>query len=465
MHVSETNYTTKAKNQVSTMNMNRRELLKAGAITGLSLALSTAGSNIFKRRLLAAPNFSDKKFVFVYLRGGNDGVNTVIPAGDPEYNDTNRPTLFLQNAIDSGNGFAQLHPSFAPLMDIYNSTAINGLPGEGKVAFLHRVGSASPNQSHFDEQDKGDKGQLNLPDGVLYRQIARTLDPTNNHFVAASLSSSLILALKGAIPLPSFSDPANFKFSGAASKVNKFVGTLPSSPGGTNGKGLLGFYGGPTLPPAGPYQSTVQLTGNALIQAMETVQDAVAQGAYTPANGATYPAGSLGTKFRNASMLFKRTDAKFLALNDGGYDTHSGQLGPHSNLIYNLAMALSAFYKDQGPESMANTVVLVTTEFGRTSVENASFGTDHAYAWASIVMGAGVKGGVYNCDSSTWSAGDLFSQSGRYVRRRTNFLAVYAEIFQKHFGDSMELINEVIPGYSALAAAAPSEYAFLNFMS
>ena len=104
------------------------------------------------------------------------------------------------------------------------------------------------------------------------------------------------------------------------------------------------------------------------------------------------------------------------------------------------------------------------TEFGRTSKENGSKGTDHAFACVVFVAGGGVKGGVYNCDTSAWQAGDLFSQSGRYVKHVTDYRAVFGEIFTKHFGDGPEVLDAVIPGYAAAAAARPGDFAGLGFL-
>ena len=72
--------------------MIRRDFLKAGGATALALGLNAFSPMIFKRRILAGQANPDKKLIFIFQRGGNDGVNTVIPYGDPEYNDTNRPT-------------------------------------------------------------------------------------------------------------------------------------------------------------------------------------------------------------------------------------------------------------------------------------------------------------------------------------------------------------------------------------
>ena len=167
-------------------------------------------------------------------------------------------------------------------------------------------------------------------------------------------------------------------------------------------------------------------------------------------------------------MLLKGIpELQFVAMNQGGYDTHNGQGGPngyHGSLLEALADGITAFSRDM--QSMWQDIVIITmTEFGRTSIENGNRGTDHAYSSVVFVGGGPVKGGVYNCDSSTWAAGDLFSQSGRYVRRRTDFRNLYSEIIRKHLGGDQSLVEQVIPGYAAAAAANPGDFAPLNFIA
>ena len=82
-----------------------------------------------------------------------------------------------------------------------------------------------------------------------------------------------------------------------------------------------------------------------------------------------------------------------------------------------------------------------------------------------FVAGGGVKGGVYNCDSSRWKQGDMFTKDSRYLSRKTDFRAVFCEIFTHHFGDSEALLEEIIPGYSAAATKDPNNFQRLNFLA
>lgn len=460
------------------MKWNRREFLKASGLTALALGLNAYSPALLKRRILAGSLEGNEKLVFIFQRGGNDGVNTVIPRGDQHYNATNRPTLYIPEAqaIDLGNGFAQLHPMMDPIMELYNHTDLNGIAGPGNLAILHRIGYSGQTQSHFDGQlwwETGMPRPSNYTDeGMLYRQVTKAIDPTAANSVAAiSISGSQLVALKGPRPLPTMRNPENFTFSGTASRVQKLLGQLPTAPVGADGKGLLGLYGGPRDFSGKPYRDLVYGTGLTLADAMNIVQDAAAMGPYIPENGAVYQ-GSLGEKLQHVAMLLKRTPVRVLGVNVGGWDTHTNQgqiYGNHGNLLQRLAQGFQALHRDL-QDQWENLIIVTLTEFGRTSKENGSRGTDHAYGCVMFVGGGRVKGGVYNCDASTWETGPapqdsaLFSQRDRYVRRLTDYRAVFAEIFMKHFGDDMTMINQVIPGYDAASQQNAGDFQFLNFL-
>ena len=454
------------------MNLSRRRFFQsAGLLLGGFAVGAVPGP--FHRRLMAAPPGSNRKLLFIFQNGGNDGVNTLIPRGDAEYNTTTRPTLFIPEnlGLDTGNGFAQLHPRLEPMMELYNHSRLNGGTGPGNLAVIHRVGYAGQSQSHFDSQQywqNGVPGDAKLEEGLFYRHLVRTLDLTHptNAFVAASLSSSQMVALKGASPIPNFTRASQFNVLGTPARATKFLGRLPTSPDGVDGDGLLGLYGGAADAPNQPYRGLIHGTGELLGGTINTLGDALDQGPYTPENGAIYPESTLGERLREAAMLFKRTPARIIGLSTGGWDTHTGQgqiNGDHGNLLNNLALGFQALHRDL--QAQWDDLLIVTmTEFGRTSLENGGRGTDHADSSVMFVAGGGVKGGIYNCDASTWKTGDLFSKSGRYLARRTDFRAVFGEIFTGHFGDPSNLLDEIMPGYSAAAAADPTTFQRLGFV-
>jgi uncharacterized protein (DUF1501 family) len=114
-----------------------------------------------------------------------------------------------------------------------------------------------------------------------------------------------------------------------------------------------------------------------------------------------------------------------------------------------------------------NIVVVTLTEFGRTTVENADLGTDHAEAGVMWVAGGSVRGydagtgrsGVFNCGSpgdpivwNTGTTGAMYGANGRYLSRTCDYRQVLGELIRDHLGATQNQLNRIIPGY-----ANPSE--------
>lgn len=447
---------------------SRRDFLRMNLAAGAA-GFAVSHPFLFNRQVLAATTTpSDKRMIFIFQRGGNDGINTVIPRGDRSYNKTNRPTLHLAegDALDLGNGFAQAHPRLEPMMDMYGQ-------GKGSLAFLHRIGYAKQSRSHFDSQnywEHGVPGDAGLKEGMFFRQLVETLDMSDpkNNFVAASVASSQLLGLRGESPFPSFKAADRFRLQGSEDLATKTLGR-EASQGKPIPRGVLGLYESDPNKMRDQrklYTELVQNTGQALGATLKKVQDA-ARTAYKPANGADYPNGDFGEKLQEAAMLLKRTDVKILGLNIGGWDTHADQgqaNGSHGNRLGQVAQGFQALQLDL-QDQWDDVLVVTMTEFGRTSKENAGKGTDHAEASAMFVAGGGVRGGVYNCDADRWKSGDLFSHKERYLARKTDFRAVFGEIFRKHFGDNEATLEKVIPGYGQAAKAQPDDFSPLGFMA
>ena len=423
------------------MNLKRRDFLKSGAAlsaltVGMMPGLPFGGAvcpPLLQRRLLAGPTGTcNKKMLFIFLRGGMDGLNAVVPQGDSSYNTTSRPTLYISDAagLDLSNGFAQLNPQLSRMMNMYTA---------GDLAVIHRVGYEGQSRSHFDSQQYWENGTLDrdLEVGIFNRLIENSSNICSDSIAAAALSS------------------------GTNSQISKFIGQPPSA---GEGRGLLGFYDGNQDFPGKAYRDAVYGAGNVLVETMGHV-DGVNPASYTPANGAQYPGGTFGERARIAAQLFKETPVQILGLNIGGWDTHTNQTGNFNGILYDVGTVFEALSLDL-QDQWDDLVVITMTEFGRTSDENGSLGTDHAEATAMFVAGGSVNGGVYNCDSTTWSNGDIYSTSnGRYLAHRTDFRSIMGEIFRGHFGDSQSVVAQAIPEYSSLQSADPLGFTDLGLFS
>ena len=100
-------------------------------------------------------------------------------------------------------------------------------------------------------------------------------------------------------------------------------------------------------------------------------------------------------------------------------------------------------------------MVLTLTEFGRTTIENNSYGTDHAEAGVMFAAGGGINGGVYQCDGNDpilpWATGmdgAMFHTDGRYLSRTVDYRSVLGEIIRDHLGATDAQLDKIIPGYA-----------------
>ena len=156
-----------------------------------------------------------------------------------------------------------------------------------------------------------------------------------------------------------------------------------------------------------------------------------------------------------------KTDAIIAGTELGGFDTHSNQggaEGTHSNLLRRIGWAIYALRKyfiNHGDKATWDNMVIVTlSEFGRTTIQNANGGTDHAEASAMFLAGGGVRGGVHGChpsDSIPWligQYGSMFGVSNRYLRRAVDYRSVLGELIREHLGATQNQLGRIIPGYA-----------------
>ncbi len=459
------------------MKFNRRDFFgSAAGVTAFTLGLNAFGPEILKRKLIAAPPApGKKKLVFIFQRGGMDGINAAIPRGDANYSKATRPNLFIEPEesihLDGSDArypiekelrsFVELHPALEPMMEIYQA---------GDLAVLHRVGYAKQSRSHFDSQQFYENGTTNQPKldvGMFYRHLAESQDLASNKLAAIGLSSKQLVALKGPYAIPNFSDVRTFKFRGDRTTNAKFVGTGPGDKKGS-GSGLLKAYDRSDGAKK-PYRDAVYNTGLALADVMAKLQR-VDPESYEPANGAIYPGcASLFFKAKQAAQLIKITPIQVVGMNISGWDTHTKQgrlSGGYPQRLGQVAQVFQSLSRDLR-DQWDDLLLISMTEFGRTSKENGSKGTDHGEAIVMFVAGGAVKGGVYNAPSvEDWTKdGGVFStKNDRYMRHWTDFRAVFAEIFANHFGDDLETLNKVIPKYDELVKADPERYKRLGFL-
>ena len=329
------------------------------------------------------PAGADRLLVVVELDGGNDGLDTLVPA-DGRYRDA-RPTLAVaESALVELTGTADyaLHPALAPLVPPWEA---------GGLAFVQGVGMAAQNRSHFASGDVWRAGGSPRGTGWLGRWLDLTADGDANPLRGVTLGGGAEALASHASPVTSVRSPGElgYRLAGASDPdaiVDAFLATsAPLSPG-----------------PLGRAQAAVDTAGRA-VDAFAGLTSVAADGLDVDTSAPTL----LGAA---AEILGLGVGTRIVYVRVGGYDTHADQRARHSALLAELAEGIEAFFASAEQRGLADRVLLATTsEFGRRVAENGSGGTDHGRGGCQLLLGAGVGGGrvVGELDLGRLEEGDL----------------------------------------------------------
>jgi uncharacterized protein (DUF1501 family) len=362
-----------------------------------------------------------KRLVVILLRGAVDGLNVVIPYGDPAYYAA-RPTIAIgrpgsaDGALPLDSHFG-LHPALASVMPLWR---------DGALAFIHAAGSPDPNRSHFEAQryiENGTPGNSATPDGWMNRllqQLPGPRSPTD----AISIGPILPRIL-----------------SGKAAVANLPLGpTAPAQIPVDRPEFAAAFdrlYAGP-----GPLDRAYR-EGRA---AHTELTGALAREQQIADAGAP-PASSFA---RNALQLGRlvagdaRIRLAFVAL--GGWDTHvnqGGAAGWLANRLRPLGDGLAALARGLGL-AWRDTAIVVLSEFGRTVHENGDRGTDHGHGNAIWLAGGAVRGGRVYGDWPGLTPAALYQR--RDLAVTTDFRAALSTILARHLGLANSQLTAVFPG-------------------
>ena len=403
-----------------TTNPTRRLLLKGGALAALGFG---AGPRFLLRAAAAATAPRNRVLVAIFQRGAVDGLNMVVPHGEPRYYAA-RPTIAIPRpgsgdgtAIDL-DGFFGLHPAMASLAPSFDA---------GELAIVHACGSPDPTRSHFDAQDYmeiGEPGERNASDGWLNRHLQTAPEANATPVRAVALASAMPRSLAGPAPALATTSLGEVAFG-------------PPGQGAVARRAVERMYG-----------ARSDLLGVATRDALESLDVFASLDAtpYQPANGARYPDSELGAQLRDVARAIKgRVGLEIAFLNRGGWDTHvleGGSTGQLATLLRDLADALAAFRTDLG-DAMADVCVLTMSEFGRTLAENGSGGTDHGRGTAMLALGGTVRGGRVLGAWPGLAPAQL--EDGRDLAVATDFRALFGEVLVRHLGNPD--VATVLPGF------------------
>ncbi|MEP6755368.1 MAG: DUF1501 domain-containing protein, partial [Chthonomonadales bacterium] len=375
------------------------------------------------------------------------GLSVVVPHGEAELYRA-RPNIAIpKDKVIDLDGFFGLHPSLAPLADLYKA---------GHLAAIHACGSPSTTRSHFDAMDymeSGSPGSKSVRDGWLARAALQCpqdrANAVKSPFRAVALGGGLPRALQGdagalAIPdLKTFGiiDPSGRTRPGARANTQMMAGAL--SGGGSTAGGFEALYDQAV-------GDVLHGTGKESFDALKMLQK-VNPGSYTPDRNAQYPNGKLGESFKQIAQLIKADVGVEIAFADvGGWDTHANQAQPNSpdlgnlsNRLRDVGQSLAALYTDLG-DRMDDVVILTMSEFGRTVRQNGTGGTDHGHASCFFALGGNIKGGKVYGDWPGLAPEQLYEN--RDLALTTDFRSVFGEVAMKHLG--VPNLEKLFPGFT-----------------
>lgn len=366
--------------------MHRRNFVKS---LGVLPALALPGA-IGATRL---PQSYRNLLVLIELKGGNDGLNTVVPFADEDYRAL-RPRIAIPRdqvlQLDEQTG---LNPALRPLLPLW----------QGKdLAIVQGLGYPSPNLSHFrsiEIWDTACKSDEYLTQGWLTRVFAEA--PAPRAFAADAV----------------------------------VIGTHDLGPLAGGGPRVIALASAERFLQQSRFARPVQQEGSAALRHIMRVERDIAQAASgldaSYAFRTEFPRTPFGNAVRTAcQVVASRSGVAAVKLSLDGFDTHSNQAGVHARLLQTFAdgfVALSQALQELG--RWDSTLVMTYAEFGRRPRQNLSLGTDHGTANVHFLAGGKVKGGLYGAVPDL----DRLDGTGN-LAFSVDFREVYAMVLERWWG-------------------------------
>jgi len=387
--------------------MDRRQFLLALAATVPALTL---GGKVF-----AAPATSPR-FLLVFLRGGYDANNLLVPYASDFYYESRpnialaRPTAGDPKSVRALDSHWALTPAVAQTM--------GPLWDKKQLAFIPFAGTDDLSRSHFETQDNIEAGE-----------------PGDARQYASGFMGRLSGVLRGVPPI-AFTDALPLSFRG--------TGDVPNISLKGNGKAVFDDRQSKIL--ASMYEGTpLQAAATDGLQLRQQVAQDLHTEMVAASRGAVNARGFAQQGQRMATLMKDRFRLGFVDV--GGWDTHVNQGGADgllANNLNNLSQGLSAFADGLGEAEWNNTVVVVVSEFGRTFRENGNKGTDHGHGTTYWVLGGKVHGGRVAGEQVAIDAGSLLQNRDYPVLN--NYRDVLGGLMKRMYGLSDGDVGTVFPG-------------------
>ena len=358
--------------------MNRRDVLKA--LT--ALPLSTTSVRLWAQDSPASSLSQRPKLLVVFLRGGYDCANVLVPVSSSFYYES-RPNIAIAKPGSDANAALPLdaewglHPALREsILPLWNA---------GQAAFVPFAGIDDLSRSHFATQDSLELGQpldgsRNFQSGFMNRLAAMTGSGLDKKAIA-------------------FTDQLPVVFRGGERIANVALrNVVRPAVDARQSAAIAAMYR--DTPYAVPVNDGFAMR-DSVMRDMAAEMDTSGRNAIT-ANGFELEAR------RIARLMRDRYSLGFVDV--GGWDTHAGEGGATGALagrLTSLGRGLAVLASEMGPQ-WSNTTVVVMSEFGRTFRENGNRGTDHGHGSVYWVLGGSVRGGRVVGEQTKIDASTLF---------------------------------------------------------
>ena len=389
-------------------NASRREFLKRGAALSLAGSAAPFALSLAAMGEAAAATANDyKALVCVFLYGGNDYANTLVPYDLPSYNtqQTFRANLAIDRSmldalvlnpstpLPDSRQYA-LAPGLDPLLPLFNAGKMSVLLNVGTLVqpttkAQYQAGSVPLPPKLFSHNDQQSFWQSSSPEGAASGWGGRMGDlfaagNGNSTFTCISVSGNAVF----------LSGKTAVQYQVATSGSVPFSGVLSPLFGSAACSAALQSL--MTAPRTNIFENEYARVVNRSITANTTVTSALSGVSLAT----VFPSGSLGDQLKMVARLIGSRNAlgakrQIFFVSIGGFDTHDSLLAVHPGLMTQIGSAMAAFYQATVELGVASQVTAFTaSDFGRTLVSNND-GSDHGWGSMHFVVGDAVKGRSY----------------------------------------------------------------------
>jgi uncharacterized protein (DUF1501 family) len=430
--------------------MKRREFIKLSATaSALGLLPYEVGAAMKLANTSLSCDISNRKLVLIELKGGNDGLNTLIPYDNfGYYSGTLRPDIHIpvtnynNMAVDILKAGTNQDLIFNPaLLEGSINSGFKGLYQEGMLRILQSVGYPSANKSHFasidlwatgNDGNSWDNGKESGWMGRFMEEAYADLFPSTFP-VGIQLGSSntwlgfhaehehgMALNIEG-------QNSENFY-----TVLNGLAGQAPQNIPSNSHYGTELQYIVDTDASSSTYAESIQNSFNA-------------PGA---TNLAAYPDTDLADQLKTVARLIRGgIQTKVYMVTIGGFDTHNNQNqgagdinGKHTELLTELSSAVDAFVADINSDSIGDDIIGLTfSEFGRKAIQNGNYGTDHGEIAPMFVFGKPVEGGISGVNVDLTEASSNNNWQLKTVQH--DYRQVFTTLMQDFLGASDAVVD------------------------